>query len=76
MYFFLMFLTTYSTTKLHEAGNAWHSGWWIFKLFLLILSTVVPVIFPSGLVQLYGMYLYLQNIGSLRVINPLVDRTF
>lgn len=49
-----MFLTTSRTRKLYEVGNAWHSGWWGLKVLLLITSMVIPIFFPTGVVQMYG----------------------
>lgn len=60
IYFFLMFLTTFKTRKLHEGGNSWHSGWWGLKSLLLIISMVLPIFFPAGFIQIYGMQTWLS----------------
>ncbi|GMN61434.1 hypothetical protein TIFTF001_030530 [Ficus carica] len=65
------------TRKLFEARNAWHSGWWTLKCFLLIISLVVPIFIPSGFIQLYGefarvgagIFLALQLISIIQFIN-------
>ncbi|KAF3457475.1 hypothetical protein FNV43_RR02133 [Rhamnella rubrinervis] len=77
IYFFIMFLTTFRTRKLYEAGNAWHSGWWGLKLFLFITSMVLPIFFPTGVIQIYGelarvgagIFLVLQLISVIQFIN-------
>ncbi|XP_024931765.3 uncharacterized protein LOC107422600 [Ziziphus jujuba] len=77
IYFFLMFLTTFKTRKLHEGGNSWHSGWWGLKSLLLIISMVLPIFFPAGFIQIYGevarvgagIFLVLQLISVIQFIN-------
>ncbi|KAM6544780.1 hypothetical protein CsatB_025516 [Cannabis sativa] len=77
IYFFVMFLTTFRTRKLFENRNAWHSGWWTSKFFMLIVSLVVPIFFPSDFIQLYGelarvgagIFLLLQLISVIQFIN-------
>ncbi|XP_062105080.1 uncharacterized protein LOC133816777 isoform X2 [Humulus lupulus] len=77
IYFSVMFLTTFRTRKLYETRNAWHSGWWTLKYFMLIVSLVVPIFFPSGFIQLYGelarvgagIFLLLQLISVIQFIN-------
>lgn len=56
IFFFLMFLSTSRTRKLHEPRNAWHSSWWSFKLIVFIVSVLVPFFFPPAVIQLYGMF--------------------
>ncbi|KAL5542490.1 hypothetical protein UlMin_010200 [Ulmus minor] len=77
IYFFLMFLTTIGTKKLYEIRNKWHSGWWTLKLFLLIMSLVVPILVPSDFILIYGelarvgagIFLCLQLISVIQFIN-------
>lgn len=52
--FFLMFLSTCSTSKVDEIRSNWHSGYWILKSFLLIASMAVPFFLPSDYMQIYG----------------------
>ncbi|CAL2225551.1 unnamed protein product [Prunus armeniaca] len=77
IFFFLMFLTTSNTRKLCEARNAWHSGWWGLKFYILLIWMVVPLFVPSDSVQLYGefarvgagIFLFLQLISVIHFIN-------
>ncbi|CAM8994358.1 unnamed protein product [Rhodiola kirilowii] len=76
IFFFLMFLTTYKTSKLDEARNAWHSGWWTLKSIILAISLVVPFFLSSGVIQIYGelarvgagIFLLLQLISVIEFI--------
>ncbi|KAF8014319.1 hypothetical protein BT93_H0228 [Corymbia citriodora subsp. variegata] len=76
IFFFLMFLTTLNTKKLHDIRNIWHSGWWIVKFFILMGSMTAPMLFPSNLIQLYGefarvgagIFLVLQLISVIQFI--------
>ncbi|XP_021896927.1 probable serine incorporator [Carica papaya] len=51
-----MFLATFNTSKLYGARNKWHSRYWPFKIFILILSMLLPFVFPSDYIQLYGEF--------------------
>uniref|UniRef100_A0A5B7BC69 Putative serine incorporator n=1 Tax=Davidia involucrata TaxID=16924 RepID=A0A5B7BC69_DAVIN len=76
IFFFVMFLTTCKTSKLYEARNTWHSGWWALKFVILIASLVIPFFIPSDFVQLYGelarvgagIFLLLQLISVIEFI--------
>ncbi|XVF38095.1 hypothetical protein REPUB_Repub20aG0068500 [Reevesia pubescens] len=76
IFFFLMFLTTFSTRKLYEASSKWQSGWWALKFFLLIVSMVVPFFLPPDFIQIYGevarigagVFLLLQLISVIEFI--------
>lgn len=63
-----MFLTTSKTRKLCEARNAWHSGWWGLKFFILLISMVVPLFVPSYSLQLYGTLIW-QSITKHSIFN-------
>ncbi|KAL3506303.1 hypothetical protein ACH5RR_031685 [Cinchona calisaya] len=54
IFFCTMFLTTCNTSKLYQARNTWHSGWWVLKFIILIISLVVPFFIPSDYIQIYG----------------------
>jgi hypothetical protein len=58
LFFFVMFLSTVNTRKVHECRNSWHSEWWPVKLVLWLGLTVVTFLAPSPLVQLYGQCSY------------------
>ncbi|XP_022157955.1 serine incorporator 3 isoform X1 [Momordica charantia] len=77
IFFFLMFLSTSRTRKLHEPRNAWHSRWWSLKFIVFIVSMVVPFFFPPALIQLYGelarvgagIFLLLQLVSVIQFIS-------
>ncbi|KAG7573456.1 Serine incorporator/TMS membrane protein [Arabidopsis suecica] len=54
IFYFIMFLSTWNTMKLHEAQNSWHSDNWIFKFFLLVLVMVASFFIPPLYIQIYG----------------------
>ncbi|GMI70011.1 hypothetical protein like AT2G33205 [Hibiscus trionum] len=76
IFFFLMFLTTFSTRKLYEASNKWHSGWWALKFSFLVVSMVVSFFIPPGFIQIYGelarigagIFLLLQLVSVIEFI--------
>ncbi|XP_021291417.1 probable serine incorporator isoform X1 [Herrania umbratica] len=76
IFFFLMFLTTFSTRKLFETCSKWHSGWWALKFVLLVVSIVVPFFLPPDFIQIYGevarigagIFLLLQLISVIEFI--------
>ncbi|KAK9288179.1 hypothetical protein L1049_016628 [Liquidambar formosana] len=76
IFFLIMFLTTCKTSKLYEALNTWHSGWWALKFVLLIMSLVVPFFFRPDIIHLYGeiarvgagIFLILQLISVIEFI--------
>ncbi|CAA0816703.1 Serinc-domain containing serine and sphingolipid biosynthesis protein [Striga hermonthica] len=69
IFFFIMFLTTANTRKLHEVRNTWHSGWWGLKFILLLISFMIPFFIPSDYIQLYGkIFLILQLISVIEFI--------
>ncbi|CAH8264644.1 unnamed protein product [Arabidopsis lyrata] len=54
IFFLIMFLSTWNTMKLHEAQNSWHSDYWSFKFFLLVLAMVASFFIPQLYIQIYG----------------------
>ncbi|KAH9606235.1 hypothetical protein KSS87_005693 [Heliosperma pusillum] len=56
MFFFLMFLTTVRTSKLHDIRNAWQSGWWPVKVVLLVTAMTSSFFIPSEFIHLYGEF--------------------
>lgn len=61
IFYFVMFLSTWNTMKLHEAQNSWHSDNWIFKFFLLVIVMVASFFIPQLYIQIYGMLLSHYN---------------
>ncbi|KAF7131771.1 hypothetical protein RHSIM_Rhsim09G0047100 [Rhododendron simsii] len=76
IFFFIMFVTTCSTSKLHETRNMWHSRWWLVKFIMLVVSLIIPFFVPSDFVQLYGelarvgagIFLILQLVSVIEFI--------
>ncbi|KAF7131687.1 hypothetical protein RHSIM_Rhsim09G0046500 [Rhododendron simsii] len=76
IFFFIMFVTTCNTSKLHETRNMWHSRWWPVKFIMLVVSLIIPFFVPSDFVQLYGelarvgvgIFLILQLISVIEFI--------
>ncbi|KAI5649921.1 hypothetical protein M9H77_35926 [Catharanthus roseus] len=75
-FFFVMFVSTCNTSKLHEVRNTWHSGLWILKLVMSIISMVIPFFIPPDYIQIYGevarvgagIFLLLQLISVIEFI--------
>ncbi|KAA8535002.1 hypothetical protein F0562_030005 [Nyssa sinensis] len=80
-FYFTMFLSTAGTSKLHEARESWHSGWWSAKLFLMIALMVLAFFVPSAAIQLYGeiahfgagVFLLIQLLSIISFIKWLND---
>uniref|UniRef100_A0A0D9UXJ2 Serine incorporator n=1 Tax=Leersia perrieri TaxID=77586 RepID=A0A0D9UXJ2_9ORYZ len=81
LFFFMMFLSTMRTRKMHDRRNSWHSEWWPAKIVLWMGFTVVPFFLPSQLIQLYGKvahfgagaFLVIQLVSVTRFITWLND---
>ncbi|KAM3347681.1 hypothetical protein ACQJBY_021550 [Aegilops geniculata] len=81
LFFFVMFLSTMKTRKVHDCRNSWHSEWWPVKIALWMALTAVPFFAPSPLIQLYGKvahfgagaFLVIQLISVTRFITWLND---
>ncbi|KAI3865693.1 hypothetical protein MKW92_033408 [Papaver armeniacum] len=81
IFYFIMFLTTAGTSKLHVRRDSWHSGWWSAKIFLCIGLLILPFFLPSTLIQLYGdiahfgagVFLLIQLISVISFITWLND---
>ncbi|CAA7049439.1 unnamed protein product [Microthlaspi erraticum] len=54
IFFFIMFLSTWNTLKLHQAQNSWHSDNWTFKFILLVSAMVASFFVPQLYIQIYG----------------------
>ncbi|OIV93477.1 hypothetical protein TanjilG_18693 [Lupinus angustifolius] len=54
IFYIIMFLSTAGTSKLNQARDRWHSGWWPVKIVLWVAMTVIPFLLPSALIQIYG----------------------
>ncbi|CAN8247762.1 unnamed protein product [Cochlearia groenlandica] len=76
IFFFVMFLSTWNTMKLHQAQNTWHSDYWTFKFGLLVLAMVASFFIPQLYIQIYGeiarvgagIFLFLQLISVIEFI--------
>ncbi|RVW47594.1 putative serine incorporator [Vitis vinifera] len=53
-FYFIMFLSTAGTSKLHKPRELWHSGWWSAKIILWVALMMLPFLVPSAFIQLYG----------------------
>lgn len=81
LFFFVMFLSTVNTRKVHDCRNSWHSEWWPAKVVLWLGLTAVTFLAPSPLVQLYGKvahfgagaFLVIQLVSVTRFIMWLND---
>ncbi|PIA42577.1 hypothetical protein AQUCO_02000192v1 [Aquilegia coerulea] len=81
IFYFTMFLSTAGTTKLHEARDSWHSGWWITKIFMGIGLMVLPFFIPNKFIEVYGevahfgagVFLLIQLISIISFITWLND---
>ncbi|KAK3142133.1 hypothetical protein QOZ80_4BG0342700 [Eleusine coracana subsp. coracana] len=77
IFFWVMFATTFGTRKLYEVRNSWHSGCWILKSIVYVVSIGIPFIIPNIFIQLYGevarlgagIFLVLQLISMLHFIS-------
>ncbi|KAJ0745602.1 putative serine incorporator/TMS membrane protein [Helianthus annuus] len=82
IFFFIMFVSTSGTTKLHQRKELWHSSWWSAKIVILITLTVLPFFLPTQLILLYGsiahfgagVFLLIQLISMISFITWLNDR--
>ncbi|XAR53311.1 hypothetical protein NMG60_11021829 [Bertholletia excelsa] len=54
IFYFVMFLSTAGTSKLCQARELWHSGWWSAKIALMIFLIVLPFFLPSAVIRTYG----------------------
>ncbi|XP_068662556.1 uncharacterized protein [Aristolochia californica] len=76
IFFSFMFVSTFRASKLYEACNRWHSGWWTTKTIMLIISVAVPFFIPLRIIQIYGevarigagIFLLLQLISVIQFI--------
>ncbi|XP_072962486.1 uncharacterized protein [Typha angustifolia] len=76
IFFLIMFVTTFGVDKLHEVRNTWHSGCWILKLALYIVSVMIPFLMPKASIRFYGdvarvgagIFLLLQLISMLHFL--------
>ncbi|KAL1823867.1 hypothetical protein ACET3Z_010645 [Daucus carota] len=81
IFYFTMFLSTAGTSKLHEARESWHSGWWSAKILMMISFMVLPFFVPSAAVRIYGdiahfgagVFLLIQLVSIVSFITWLND---
>ncbi|XP_068652847.1 uncharacterized protein [Aristolochia californica] len=80
-FYFIMFLSTVGTSKLHHPRDSWHSDWWIAKIFLWISFMGVPFFVPPAVIDIYGkiahfgagVFLLIQLISIISFITWLND---
>lgn len=76
-----MFWSTARTSKLNDARDSWHSGWWSVKIVLWVALTIFSFVLPSEFIQLYGeishfgagVFLIIQLISIISFITWLND---
>ncbi|KAI5680584.1 hypothetical protein M9H77_01811 [Catharanthus roseus] len=81
LFYFVMFLSTAGTSKLHERRELWHSGWWSAKFFMMFVLIVLPFLLPSEVISLYGevahfgagVFLLIQLVSIISFITWLND---
>ncbi|GAB4832948.1 hypothetical protein Ancab_006968 [Ancistrocladus abbreviatus] len=81
IFFFIMFLSTVGTSKLHDPRDSWHSGWWSAKLVLCVIFMLLPFLVPPPVIQLYGelahfgagVFLLIQLVSVISFITWLND---
>lgn len=81
MFYFIMFLSTAGTSKLHEHRELWHSGWWSAKIFMMMVLIILPFLLPAEVISLYGevahfgagVFLLIQLISIISFITWLND---
>ncbi|XP_076910213.1 uncharacterized protein LOC143567777 [Bidens hawaiensis] len=82
IFFFIMFVSTSGTKKLHGRKELWHSSWWSVKIILMIILVVLPFFLPTQLILAYGsiahfgagVFLFIQLISIIRFITWLNER--
>lgn len=80
-FYFIMFLSTVGTSKLHDPRESWHSGWWSAKVSMWIGLMIVPFFIPFSFIQIYGLvahfgagiFLLIQLISIISFIRWLND---
>ncbi|XP_057967861.1 uncharacterized protein LOC131157596 isoform X2 [Malania oleifera] len=80
-FYFIMFLSTAGTSKLHDHRELWHSRWWSAKIILWIALMIIPFFIPFSLIQIYGevahfgagVFLLIQLISVISFIRWLND---
>ncbi|KAL3532427.1 hypothetical protein ACH5RR_005948 [Cinchona calisaya] len=81
MFYFIMFLSTAGTSKLHERREYWHSGWWSAKILTMIVLILLPFLVPAEVISLYGevahfgagVFLLIQLVSIISFITWLND---
>ncbi|XP_019458427.1 PREDICTED: probable serine incorporator [Lupinus angustifolius] len=82
VFYMIMFWSTAGTSKLNDARDKWHSGWWSLKIVLWVVTTLFPFLLPSQIIQIYGhvshfgagIFLLVQLISIISFITWLNDR--
>ncbi|VFQ98049.1 unnamed protein product [Cuscuta campestris] len=82
MFYFVMFFSTAGTSKYCDGREAWHSGWWIPKIAMMLLLIVLPFLLPIQIISIYGevahfgagVFLLIQLVSIISFISWLNDR--
>ncbi|KAK9071294.1 hypothetical protein SSX86_009862 [Deinandra increscens subsp. villosa] len=61
IFYFIMFLATCGTSKLHGRKELWHSSWWSAKIFLMITLILLSFYLPKEIILIYG---YIAHFGA------------
>ncbi|CAM8911531.1 unnamed protein product [Rhodiola kirilowii] len=81
IFYFIMYISTVGTKKLHGKRDTWHSGWWSMKIVLWMALTVICFLIPSIFLDIYGeiarvgavIFLLVQLISIVSFIKWLND---
>ncbi|CAI9100294.1 OLC1v1037263C3 [Oldenlandia corymbosa var. corymbosa] len=81
LFYFIMFLSTAGTSKLHERRELWHSGWWSAKIIMMLVLILLPFLLPPQIIEFYGevahfgagVFLLIQLVSIISFITWLND---
>ncbi|KAH9608612.1 hypothetical protein KSS87_000730 [Heliosperma pusillum] len=81
LFFLAMFISSVGTSKVHDRRDTWHSGWWAAKASMFGGFMVLPFLFPSSFVYIYGeiahfgagIFLLIQLVSVITFITWLND---
>ncbi|GAA0154570.1 protein-binding activity modulator [Lithospermum erythrorhizon] len=81
IFYFVMFLSTLGTSKLHQGREEWHSRWWFAKFIMIIALILLTLYMPSEVISFYGeiahfgagVFLLIQLVSIISFITWLND---
>ncbi|KAL9224033.1 hypothetical protein vseg_000108 [Gypsophila vaccaria] len=81
MFFLAMFISSVGTSKVSDRRDTWHSGWWSAKASMFGGFMVLPYLFPTSFVYIYGeiahfgagIFLLIQLVSVITFITWLND---